>query len=88
MINTAGTRELDAAEIRESCPYDIPHKAEDGTLAKCDMCDSCKKYLKTLDSRETERMIYTPLGKIASLHLDYKAKEMGYESGIQLTIPA
>lgn len=38
MIYTAGTRELDAAEIRESCPYDIPRKAEDGTLAKCDMC--------------------------------------------------
>jgi FdhE protein len=54
---------------------------------RVNLCDSCKKYLKTLDSRETERMIYTPLEQIASLHLDYKAKEMGYESGIQLTIP-
>jgi formate dehydrogenase iron-sulfur subunit len=38
VIYTANTRELDAAEIRESCPYDIPRKAEDGTIAKCDMC--------------------------------------------------
>jgi formate dehydrogenase iron-sulfur subunit len=38
VIYTAITRELNAAEIRESCPYDIPRKAEEGTLAKCDMC--------------------------------------------------
>jgi formate dehydrogenase iron-sulfur subunit len=38
VIYTANTRALDAAEIRESCPYDIPRKAEDGTIAKCDMC--------------------------------------------------
>jgi len=38
VIYTAVTKELDAAEIRESCPYDIPRKTEDGTLAKCDMC--------------------------------------------------
>jgi FdhE protein len=53
---------------------------------RVNLCDSCKKYLKTLDSRETERMIYTPLEQIASLHLDYKAEEMGYESGIPLTM--
>jgi formate dehydrogenase iron-sulfur subunit len=39
VIYTANTRDLDAAEIRESCPYDIPRKAEDGTIAKCDMCN-------------------------------------------------
>jgi formate dehydrogenase iron-sulfur subunit len=38
VIYTSNTRELNAAEIRESCPYDIPRQAEDGTLAKCDMC--------------------------------------------------
>jgi FdhE protein len=48
------------------------------------LCDSCKKYLKTLDSRETERMIYPPLEQVSSLHLDYKAKEMGYASAIKL----
>jgi FdhE protein len=53
---------------------------------RVDLCDSCKKYLKALDSRETERMIYAPLEQISSLHLDYKAKEMGYASGMRLAI--
>ena len=53
---------------------------------RVDLCDGCKKYLKALDARETERMIYPPLEQISSLHLDYKAKEMGYESGIPLTM--
>jgi formate dehydrogenase iron-sulfur subunit len=38
VIYTANTRKLDAPEIIESCPYNIPRKASDGTLAKCDMC--------------------------------------------------
>jgi FdhE protein len=54
---------------------------------RVDLCDSCKKYVKTLDSRETERMIYPPLEQISSLHLDFKAKELGYRSGIQLSMP-
>ena len=38
VIYTANTSELDADEIRQSCPYDIPRQATDGTMAKCDMC--------------------------------------------------
>ena len=38
VIYTANTKNLDAQEIIESCPYNIPRKAKDGTLAKCDMC--------------------------------------------------
>ncbi|MGD9175760.1 MAG: 4Fe-4S dicluster domain-containing protein [Desulfobacterales bacterium] len=38
VIYTAATKTLDADEIIESCPYNIPRKAPDGTLAKCDMC--------------------------------------------------
>ena len=38
VIYTAETKNLDAAEIIESCPYNIPRKGPDGTLAKCDMC--------------------------------------------------
>ncbi len=38
VIFTANTKSLDAQEIIESCPYNIPKKAKDGTLAKCDMC--------------------------------------------------
>ena len=38
IIYTANTKHLNADEIIESCPYNIPRKAADGTLAKCDMC--------------------------------------------------
>ena len=39
IVYTAVTRELAADEIIEACPYNIPRKAADGTLAKCDMCN-------------------------------------------------
>ena len=39
VMYTANTRNLDAGEIRQSCPYDIPRQAKDGTIAKCDMCN-------------------------------------------------
>jgi len=38
IIFTANTKYLNADEIIEACPYNIPRKAPDGTLAKCDMC--------------------------------------------------
>ena len=49
---------------------------------RVDLCDKCKKYIKTIDIRKTERIIYPPLEQVATLHLDIKAKEMKYESGI------
>jgi FdhE protein len=51
------------------------------------VCDSCKKYLKTVDARKADRWLYPPLEQIASLHLDIKAQEMGFESGMQLDLP-
>jgi formate dehydrogenase iron-sulfur subunit len=38
VIYTALTKNLDADEIIESCPYNIPRKGPNGILAKCDMC--------------------------------------------------
>jgi len=38
VIFTSNTKGLNTDEIIESCPYNIPRKAPDGTLAKCDMC--------------------------------------------------
>ena len=38
VLYTAITREYDAEEIIESCPYNIPRAGADGVLAKCDMC--------------------------------------------------
>lgn len=39
VIYTANTKNLFVDEVIESCPYNIPRKAADGTLAKCDMCN-------------------------------------------------
>jgi FdhE protein len=53
---------------------------------RIDVCDSCKTYLKAVDQRNTDRIIYPPLEFVASLHLDIKAQEMGFKSGIQLKL--
>lgn len=38
VIYTKVTKELDTDAIIQSCPYNIPRKGPDGSLAKCDMC--------------------------------------------------
>ena len=52
--------------------------------SRVDVCDNCKKYIKTLDTRKIERLIYPQLEHISTIHLDIKAQEMGYEPGIRL----
>lgn len=39
ILYTIATKGTDQDAIIDSCPYNIPRKAEDGTLAKCDMCN-------------------------------------------------
>ena len=53
---------------------------------RIDVCDNCKTYLKAIDLRQTGRIIYPPLEFVASLHLDIKAQELGFKSGIQLEL--
>lgn len=53
---------------------------------RIDCCDRCKTYLKAIDQRNTDRIIYPPLEFVATLHLDIKAQEMGFKSGIQLEL--
>ena len=38
VIYTANTKQLDTEAVIDSCPYNVPRAAKDGTLAKCDMC--------------------------------------------------
>ncbi|MBN1842990.1 MAG: formate dehydrogenase [Deltaproteobacteria bacterium] len=38
VVYTANTKNLDSQAIIDSCPYNVPRAAKDGTLAKCDMC--------------------------------------------------
>jgi len=49
---------------------------------RTDVCESCGKYIKTVDLRKTGRIFYAPLEQIATLHLDMKAKEAGFKSAI------
>lgn len=55
---------------------------------RLDVCDACRKYIKTVDSRQLARTSYPPLEQIASLHLDVTAGEAGYESGLPAPPPA
>jgi FdhE protein len=60
-------------------------ETEDGY--RVDVCDGCKKYLKTVDMRKTEHVVYAPLEMVASLHLDMQARDLGFESSLALQIP-
>lgn len=53
---------------------------------RVDACDKCKTYIKAVDTRNADRIIYAPLEFVASLHLDIKAQEMGFQSGMQLEL--
>jgi FdhE protein len=55
---------------------------------RLDLCDACRKYIKTVDSRNLVRRAYPPLEQIASLHLDIKAAEAGFEAGLAISLPA
>lgn len=48
---------------------------------RVDLCDNCKKYIKTTDLRERTGLYYPPLEQVSTLHLDIRAKEMGYAGG-------
>ena len=77
---------------RVHCPYcdssqnkDLHYfYSEDEEDTRVDVCDNCKKYIKTVDTRKVARLIYPALEQITTLHLDIKAQEMGFESGIKL----
>lgn len=39
ILYTQRSKTLDAPEIKDACPYDIPRAGKDGTLSKCDFCN-------------------------------------------------
>jgi FdhE protein len=77
---------------RVDCPYcdssqskDLHYfYSEEEKDTRVDLCDNCKKYIKTLDTRKADRLIYPPLELISTVHLDIKAQEMGFKPGIRL----
>jgi len=79
---------------RVHCPYcdssqnkDLHYfYSEEEKDTRVDLCDNCKRYIKTLDTRKVERLIYPPLEQISTMHLDIKAQEMGFDPGIELFV--
>lgn len=57
--------------------------AENEEVYRVDACDRCNKYIKTIDTRKTDRLIYPPLEYLATAHIDIRIKEMGIESGFE-----
>ncbi|NVL90484.1 MAG: formate dehydrogenase accessory protein FdhE [Desulfobacterales bacterium] len=51
---------------------------------RVDACDKCKKYIKTVDTREVKRPVHPFVEQISTLHLDLIAQEQGLESGIPI----
>ncbi len=56
---------------------------EDDEGYRIDVCDKCKKYIKTIDTRNLERFIYPPLEYLSTAHLDIKISEMGFEHTLE-----
>jgi FdhE protein len=46
---------------------------------RVDVCNECKRYIKTVDFRETREEANLDVEDIATLHLDMLANEEGYE---------
>lgn len=42
------------------------------------LCNSCRQYLKVVDTRKLKREFFPPLEQVVSLHLDIKVSEKGY----------
>ncbi len=48
---------------------------------RVDVCDKCKKYIKTVDINKTSRLIYPPLESQSTPYIDVKFEELGYLPG-------
>lgn len=54
----------------------------DGKAYRVDVCEECKKYIKTIDFRELKEEVIPLIDDIGTLHLDIIAKKEGYKRGI------
>jgi len=76
---------------RVVCPFCGNDKSEklrffntksDGKAYRVDVCDECKKYIKTIDFREVHEDVVPIVDDIGTLHLDIMAKKEGYTRGV------
>jgi FdhE protein len=76
---------------RIACPYcsnkvfDSLHylSAEEEEAYRVDLCDQCKGYIKTIDSRKLDYEPFLDLEDILTIHLDILALEKGYRRSAQ-----
>lgn len=45
---------------------------------RVDLCDKCHNYIKVVDTRKMDRAFYPGLEMVSTLHLDIKARELGF----------
>jgi len=48
---------------------------------RVDVCDQCRKYIKTIDARNIKRPVYPFIEQVTTLHLDMLAQNQGLQSG-------
>ncbi|NVM22943.1 MAG: formate dehydrogenase accessory protein FdhE [Desulfobacterales bacterium] len=65
---------------RKTLHYFFSEEEEEGY--RVDMCDQCKRYIKTVDTRKMSHPVHPLVEHISTLHLDILAQEQGLESGI------
>ena len=66
-------------EDHESLKY---YSIENEDLYRVDVCERCEKFIKTIDTRNLSRTIYTPLENLCTHHLNIKFEQMGYKTGV------
>ncbi len=55
---------------------------EDDKAHRVEVCDQCKKYLKTTDTRVTQKDAVLFVENLATLHLDQVARDEGFQREI------
>jgi FdhE protein len=68
---------------RVGCPFceaaeDLIYYPSDDGRYRLYVCDTCKRYLKTIDLRESEQEVYLPVECIVTVAMDIAAQDKGY----------
>ena len=60
---------------------------EDDSVYRVDVCDECKRYLKTVDGRKSETANSLFVENLATIHLDLIAEQEGFHAGANRIFP-
>ena len=59
------------------------HTQKEGGVNRADVCDKCKSYIKTVNTRGSKEEFIPLVEDMGSLHLDLLAQKEGYGRGVQ-----